>query len=205
MKKILKKLNLDPRIEKFVLNNGDLIKKIGIVLIIAVLGIAIYSIRNNHKEQKLHIDDVKNVKNEVLLVVDICGEVNNPTVLKLEDGSRISDAIDKAGGVTENANLVEINRAELVIDGQKIVIPSKTPEEGDSNGGTDEDFSDGRININTADASELEEITGVGEVTAQKIIDYRKENGSFKTVEDLKQVSGIGDKTFEKLKKEIKV
>lgn len=127
-------------------------------------------------------------------------------VVELEEGSRIQDAIEAAGGLTENADLDGINRAAFVNDGDKILIPSV--EEGGfpyEEGAIQDSYGDGRININTADSGQLQEITGVGPVTAEKIISYREENGRFDSIEDIKNVSGIGDKTFEKMKDEIKV
>ena len=109
--------------------------------------------------------------------------------------------IEEAGGLTEDADIEDLNRAEEVIDGQKIVIYSK---DSDAENKLSESSS-GKININRADSDKLQEIPGVGPATAQKIIEYREENGKFKSIEDIKNVSGIGSKTFESLKEYITV
>lgn len=141
------------------------------------------------------------------IVVDIGGEVVSPMVVELDEGSRVGDAIEAAGGVTENADLTDINRAAFVEDGEKIYIPrAEIDGEGDgSSSGYQAGRGDGKININTADSAQLQELDGIGPATAQKIIDYRKENGRFSSIEDIKNVSGIGDKSFEKIKDRIKV
>ena len=141
------------------------------------------------------------------IFVDIGGAVKNPMLVELPDGSRVDDAIQAAGGLKQEADTSNINRAEFLLDGQKIYIPSlamdedgniieETPSVGSGSVGD----TSGKVNINTADSTQLQTLNGVGPATAQKIIDYRQANGSFTSVEDIKNVSGIGDKTFEKLK-----
>ncbi|MEE1039061.1 MAG: helix-hairpin-helix domain-containing protein [Eubacterium sp.] len=146
------------------------------------------------------------------IIVDISGEVVNPMVIELPAGSRIQDAISGAGGLTKNADISTVNRAEKLEDGTKILIPSKN-ETSDGNISSSESSSgsastnikenNNRVNINKADSEELRTLDGVGPAMAERIITYRNENGSFKAIEDLKNVSGIGDKTFEKLKNNI--
>ena len=109
--------------------------------------------------------------------------------------------IEKAGGLKKNAEMDQINRAEIVTDGQKIVIPAKGETIAASGGAA----ASGLININTADSTALQEIPGVGPATAEKIIAYRTENGRFASKEDIKNVSGIGEKTYEKMKDKITV
>jgi competence protein ComEA len=120
----------------------------------------------------------------------------------------VDDAIEAAGGLRKEADMTNVNRAEFLVDGQKVFIPSyaldedgniiesNTAGESVSGSGT----SSGKVNINTADSTQLQTLNGVGPATAQKIIDYRDSSGRFTSIEDLKNVSGIGDKTFEKLK-----
>lgn len=127
-------------------------------------------------------------------------------VYSVEEGARVFEVIEKAGGLTEDASVEQINQAEAVSDGQKIVIPAKgeellAAEVYDISGKA----SRGLININTADSQTLQEIPGVGPATAEKIIAYRTENGRFAKIEDIRNVSGIGEKTFEKLKDKITV
>ena len=147
--------------------------------------------------------------------MDIGGAVKNPMLAELPDGSRVDDAIQAAGGLKQEADMSSINRAEFLLDGQKIYIPSLAMDadgnviEGaaasGASDGTNGVSSSGKVNINTADSTQLQTLNGVGPATAQKIIDYRQSNGSFSSVEDIKNVSGIGDKTFEKLKDSITI
>ena len=165
---------------------------------------------------------------KVDVYVDIGGAVKTPKLAKLPPGSRVEDAITEAGGLAADADLTQINRAEIVTDGQKIYIPTREEVAngtwqaagssltggasgsgvagGSGAGGSVTAGASGsKININTADITQLQTITGVGPVTAQKIIDYRTQNGNFGSIEDLKNVSGIGDKTFENMKEQVTV
>lgn len=153
------------------------------------------------------------VEEEIMIMVDVAGAVLQPSVVELPEGSRVFEAIVKAGGLTGDADLSTTNQAEILTDGQKIYIPTRHELEESEAGSPSSRLvaaSSGnsqskRININTADSQTLQQLKGVGPVTAEKIINYRTENGKFKTIEDLKNVSGIGDKTFEKLKDKITV
>jgi competence protein ComEA len=170
----------------------------------------------------------------IAVFVDVGGAVVRTGVIALPPGSRITDAIEAAGGLTEAADVSLINRAQVVADGDKLYIPTTSEVEngllkpsvglvigeggisGASAGGsaiapgtsvsvgnapgTD---AQGRVNLNTADAETLQLLNGVGPATAQKIIDYRSAHGQFKRIEDIMNVSGIGTKTFEKLKDRI--
>lgn len=155
-----------------------------------------------------------------VVVVDIGGQVVAPQVLELPARSRISDAIEAAGGLTKKADLTSINRAQILTDGEKIYIPAKgenpasysgtggssgVSSAGSSAGaGASSAAGTGRININTADSTQLQEITGVGPATAEKIIAYRQKT-PFKKIEDLMNVSGIGEKTFQKMKEQVTI
>lgn len=146
------------------------------------------------------------------IIVDIAGAVMKPSVVELPEGSRVFEAIEKAGGLAKDADLRSTNQAEILTDGQKIYIPTKHEMEesqaGSASSGIVFNAAAGQsklININTADSQTLQQLKGVGPATAEKIISYRNENGKFKTIEDIKNVSGIGDKTFEKLKDKITV
>ncbi len=140
---------------------------------------------------------------EVTILVHVAGQVVNPGVVELTNGDRIQDAIEAAGGILETANLTNINLASFVEDGMKIYIPSIT-ENTEIDVGS-EDLSQNKININTANQAQLEELEGIGETTALRIIEYRKQNGKFKTIEDLKNVKGIGEAKFNKIKNDIEV
>jgi len=145
---------------------------------------------------------VKEIKNT--FYVEIKGEVIYPDVYEMEDGSIIKDLIDKAGGLKETANINNINRAEKLQANKLIIIPNINDKEQnmilESNTETDD-----LININTGGINELTKINGIGEAKAQNIIDYRENNGGFKTIEEIKNIDGIGDKTYEKIKNKIKV
>jgi len=130
------------------------------------------------------------------ILIHLAGEVIEPGVYQVEKGSRLYNVVKKAGGPTNRADLNAINLANKVRDGQKIIIPSLTTKRSAAN-------KLAKININSAKQSELEEIAGVGPVTAEKIIKYRKEEGSFASVDSLTEVSGIGPKTLEKIEDEI--
>ena len=155
------------------------------------------------------------------IFVDIGGEVVAPGVYEVTEGTRLFEVINRAGGLTEEADIDVINRAETVYDGQKILIASyeetkngKNPAgtgggqtAGNSTGsaqgaaGTDGE----KVNINTADSAELQSIPGIGPSKADRIIEYRNTQGRFNTIDDIKNISGIGNKTFESIKKYIVV
>jgi competence protein ComEA len=142
----------------------------------------------------------------------ICGEVKKPGVYEIESGSRVIDLLKLAGGQSKDACLEIINLAQEVFDGQRVYIPSV--EEIDSGGflfftdGNSENgsYSENKtININSAGLEELESLPGIGPVTAKSIIDYRNKNGLFKTKEELQNVTGIGEKKYEKIKQLISI
>lgn len=205
-----------------------------IACIVLILVIALYYYKNivNQKdfsqiEENIEIstnEENKVTKDEkVMIKVHICGAVNKEGVVELEENSRISDAIEKSGGLKENAYMDDINLASILEDGMKVYIPSiddknNTQEnirkdvensftKNESNVENKNTISNNskKININTATQAELETLPGIGESTAKKIIDYRKENGKFKTIEDIKKVNGIGEAKFNKLKELINV
>ena len=218
---------------KFTQNKKLMIKVIAGVIFIAV-AFAFYLMKSNDSDGDLVLSDFSSeetpiqtetteaaVEETVMIIVDVSGAVVNPCVAELPDGSRVYEAVEKAGGFTPEAETNVINQAEILTDGQKVYIPTKKEVAGETvnkNTQTTQNSTSsyapvystgsgqsGKININTADSTGLQELTGVGPSTAEKIINYRNENGKFKTIEDLKNVSGIGDKTFEKLKDKITV
>ena len=143
------------------------------------------------------------------LYVDIGGEVMKPGVYEVSDGTRLFEVIDKAGGLTEDADIDGINRAETVQDGQKIMIgrhgenPDENRDSYSANNVTDS--GEGKVNINTADAAALQTIPGIGPSKADRIIEYRESEGKFNEIDDIKNISGIGNKTFESIKEYITV
>ena len=154
-----------------------------------------------------------------LYPIRLIGEVKYPGVVVLKEGSRVVDAIEAAGGETDDADLNSLNLAYMLNDGEKIYVPNKQEtkdenknyiEEGGgtniSQAGTDQNNSKNeKININTAGEDELMKITGIGESTAKKIIEYRNQNGRFKTIEDIKKIPGIVDSKYNNMKEEIRV
>jgi len=147
------------------------------------------------------------------IMIHVAGEVVNPGVYQVSTDSRVVHAVELAGGATSLANLDSINLASPIQDGQKIYIPSvldkinqiKGGNSGSNNVGSTSGNSSGKININTASQGKLEELSGIGPSKADSIIDYRNDNGPFKNVDELLNVSGIGDKTLEKIKDDIVV
>ncbi len=145
-----------------------------------------------------------------MIIVDVAGAVVNPSIVELPAGSRVFEAVEKAGGLTTEADIKWTNQAEMLTDGQKIYIPTKQELEDidaplSDLPGIGKQSGQGRININTADAETLQQLSGIGPVTAQKIIDFRNQNGKFNSIEEITQVSGIGDKTLAKFKEKITI
>lgn len=130
------------------------------------------------------------------IIVDVKGQVVKPGVYTIVENSRVNDVITIAGGLTENADRNQVNLAQIVTDEMVIYVPSKG-EQVFTPITTSSASSDGLISINNADESQLDSLPGIGPSKAQAIIAYREENGPFKTIEDIKNVPGIGDKTFE--------
>lgn len=142
------------------------------------------------------------------IVVEIKGEVMKPDVYTLSEGSIIKDLIEMAGGLTEEADISNINRAKEINNHDLIIIRNINDVNIDveaENNEVNEESDDGKISINDSDISKLKEIPGIGEVKANSIILYREKNNGFKSIEELKNVDGIGEKTFEKIKDSIKL
>ncbi|MCL4274234.1 MAG: ComEA family DNA-binding protein [Anaerolineales bacterium] len=159
--------------------------------------------------------ELKPAPTKAPIVVHVVGAVPRPGLYQFVEGARIQDAIDAAGGLMTSANVDAINLAALLTDGQQLNIPYKSGEEptGDDDddsslnlpGSGDETStpppsSGDRININTATVSELDSLPGIGPSLAQRIVDYRTQNGAFSTIEGIMEVSGVGPATFENIK-----
>jgi competence protein ComEA len=132
------------------------------------------------------------------IIVDVDGSVQKPGIVKLPQNSRIYEAIDAAGGLRSTADTSSVNLAAVMTDGEKIYIPDKSEAAA-----IPALKAKSLININTADSLTLQKISGRGPSTAEKIIEHRTQYGKFRKIEDIKNVSGIGDKTFEKFKTQI--
>jgi competence protein ComEA len=132
------------------------------------------------------------------LVVDVTGAVGRPGVYRLPAGSRVEDAVRRAGGPTARAELEALNRAARLADGQQVVVPERGPPGGVAIGASGSE--DGPISLGTATVEQLDTIDGIGPVTAQDIVDFRDEHGGLASVDQLDQVSGIGPATMESLR-----
>ena len=164
---------------------------------------------SNTSENKTNVE-----LQEDLVIIHITGSVKNPGIVKLKDGSRIEDAIEAAGGLTENADITNVNLAYVLDDGVKIRIPSITDEKnGDEQileEGSGENIieetnmtlgaSTKEVNINKATETELQSLPGIGASLASRIIEYRNQNGKFSKIEDIKNVNGIGDSKYDNIK-----
>ncbi|MDU3188573.1 MAG: helix-hairpin-helix domain-containing protein [Streptococcus mitis] len=150
-------------------------------------------VKKEEKEEPLERD---------LITVDVKGAVKSPGIYDLPVGSRVNDAVQKAGGLTEQADGKSLNLAQKVSDEALVYVPTKG-EEASQQAGSEAPSStskDKKINLNKASLEELKQVKGLGGKRARDIIDHREANGKFKSVDELKKVSGIGAKTIEKLK-----
>lgn len=201
------------------IKNKNLIIICFTIILLVIISIYLYFHNNSYEEientEQILIDNEKNSYTEDkprTIIVHISGEVNNPGIIGLDEGGRIVNAIEYAGGITENADLTNVNLAYELEDGQKIYIPSINDSEEISiiqdNGeniilDNMNNKKQSKININKATEEELQKLNGIGASTAKKIIQYRTENGNFKNIEDLKNVNGIGESKYEMIKEYI--
>lgn len=168
---------------------------------------------NNEVEFKLGIKEKENKT----IMVDISGEIITPGVVKLPEGSRIIDAITAAGGKTEDADLSKVNLAYILDDGVQLYIPryneklekeivQTEPGVGIIQEGINTTSKkDSKVNINTANKEKLATLPGIGEGTAEKIIEYRSKTGKFKVIDEIKKIPGIGESKFKSLKDKITI
>lgn len=179
------------------------------IVVIIVLTIGIYFFRQTTDDETVYYESTEQIEEAETnqITVHIAGAVNNPGIVVLEEGSRIVDALEAAGGETEEADLNKLNLAYVLSDGEKLYIPTKNEEDQEyiTQGKGQMQEEENTVNINTATVEQLTTLPGIGEATASKIIEYRKENGKFKKVEDLKNVPGIGDSKFQNIKEMLKV
>jgi competence protein ComEA len=169
-------------------------------------------VTTNEEENPFHITETEETAGvttndeieEERLVVDLKGAIVQPGVYELEGGARVHELLKMAGGLTSEADELAINLAAPLEDGMVIYIPKKG-EVTDYSQTSHQEQDDGKVNINVALSEELQTLTGIGPSKAEAIIAYRDENGSFKELEGLLEVSGIGQKSFEKLKDEITI
>lgn len=159
--------------------------------------------KDNKEKEQIKIENT----NKKTITVFISGEVKNPGVVAIDAEKRLSDAVNELGGTTENADLNKVNLAVKLKDESHYIIPkigdnleSHNKETFENNIENDLNNKNNLININTASIQELDALPGVGEATANKIVNYREEKGKFNSIEEIKNVNGIGDKKYEELK-----
>lgn len=128
------------------------------------------------------------------VMVHVVGDVESPGVVELPAGSRVQDAIDAAGGANKKRSTETVNLARILVDGEQIMV-----------GGADQATSDGTISINNSDAATLEQLPGVGPVIAERIVQWRTENGPFRSIEELAEISGIGAAMVERIKDQVRM
>jgi competence protein ComEA len=207
------KKSSSPPFLEFVGENKFIIVSGVLAALLFFLGIAVLLIENKQANEKVQIIPAENSASISGVYVDLSGAVERPGLYYLPGNSRVNDLLVAAGGLSAGADRdwvsKSINLAQKVTDGIKIYIPKKTES---FQGGVKELNSGGvagaynqKININLAVQAELETLPGIGPSTAKKIVDYRNVNGFFTTVENIKDVSGIGDKMFDQLKDLISV
>jgi competence protein ComEA len=134
------------------------------------------------------------------VVIDVAGWVRHPGVYEMQQGDRVIDALQAAGGAKPGANLTSLNLASLLQDAQQILVQRRGSGPPGSGGGGASSGAGGKINLNTATLDQLESLPGIGEVLGQRILDYREQHGPFHAVEDLLNVSGIGPSHMADLK-----
>lgn len=159
--------------------------------------------KDNQGKEQIKIENT----NKKTITVFISGEVKNPGVVAIDAEKRLSDAVNELGGTTENADLNKVNLAVKLKDESHYIIPkigdnleSHNKETFENNIENDLNNKNNLININTSSIQELDALPGVGEATANKIVNYREEKGKFNSIEEIKNVNGIGDKKYEELK-----
>lgn len=201
---------------------------ISVIAMAIAFGIIIYiytkdNSQNIELENDILVENTSDVQNnnnsneENIVVVHITGSVKKPGIVRLKEGSRIEDAIESAGGITENADISKVNLAYVLDDGIKIRIPSITDEEiedvmTDGSGeniivenDTSSVTQNQKININKATETELQSLPGIGASLASRIVEYRNQNGKFASIEDIKNVNGIGENKYSNIKELIYV
>ncbi len=175
------------------------------LVVVSLLCCFVYFFASSRAQKKVFITREEQPeepeKKNAQIMVHVAGAVARPGLYQLDEGCRVGEALERAGGTLPQADLKPVNFAEKLRDGQKIYVPfmgEKTTTEA----GTD---ASGKLNINLASAKELESLPGIGPSLASRIVDYREKNGSFKSVEDLKKVKGIGEKKFNEIKELITI
>lgn len=197
--------------------------KIILFVVVIVVGLVYFNVNQSFKgevvsegavEKLAELDETEDEKivedesAEEDIIIDIKGEINSPGVYEMQLGDRMIDIVDRAGGLTDEASETAINLAEKLQDEMAIVIPKEGDElletdELNSNASNGLSSESDKLNLNHATQAELETLNGIGPSKAEAIISHREENGLFQSVEDVLEVSGIGEKTLESFKEDI--
>ena len=158
--------------------------------------------KDSVSEKEVKKEEKEEPVEQDLITVDVKGAVKSPGIYDLPVGSRVNDAVQKAGGLTDQADSKSLNLAQKVSDEALVYVPTKGEEasQQSGSGATSSTSKEKKVNLNKASLEELKQVKGLGGKRAQDIIDHREANGKFKSVDELKKVSGIGAKTIEKLK-----
>ena len=159
--------------------------------------------KDSSSEKEVNKEEKEESPEQDLITVDVKGAVKSPGLYDLPVGSRVHDAVQKAGGLTEEADSKLLNLAQKISDEALVYVPTKGEEAASqqvTSGTSPSTSKDKKVNLNKASLEELKQVKGLGGKRAQDIIDHREANGKFKSVDELKKVSGIGAKTIEKLK-----
>ena len=168
-----------------------------ICFVIVVISIISIIIQDAQRKEEIRVNENNLNKEEGKIGVYITGAVKNPGVYYLENGSRIYNLLDICGGINDDADIDKLNLAQKLNDSDKIDVPIK--KENDEENEQDEDEESELININNASSEELQTLNGIGQATAKKIIEFRKEN-EFQSIEDIMNVPGIGENKFNNIK-----
>lgn len=199
-------------------DNKELLKTAALPL---VIGVAVLFFWFYGAEEDIVVSEGDDVSSEIVsedtrgqtvtsteMYVDISGAVVNPGVYEVSSSTRLFQVIEMAGGLADNADVDSLNRAEIVYDGQKIIVGTASNSEigtEASSEGNQSGITNGKVNLNLADSATLQTIPGIGPSKAERIIDYRKTQGRFKKAEDIMNITGIGEKTFESIRDYITV
>jgi len=171
-----------------------------LLLLLAAGGVVSY-VRSRPGLVEVREAGSRELESERLLMVHVAGAVVAPGVYNLKEGSRVSDALTEAGGPGPDALLDDLNLAARIKDGDKVMVPRAVVAAAEGIGQVQEDsLSPGKVNINTASSGQLEELPGIGPSLAQRIVDYRRKNGTFSSIDEIDNVEGIGPGKLESLR-----
>ncbi len=181
--------------------NKNLIKYIGIVLLVIALGALYFKAEKETVNEEVTWGSAQlfEKENTTIIYVHVCGAVASPGVYEFTGEERIFDAIERAGGMTLDADTTYLNMAKLLTDGMKLYVPTKEEVANMADG------SSNIVNINTASVQQLTTLPGIGQSKAEDIVNYRNENGEFQTIEDIMNIPGIKEAAFNKIKDYISV